>query len=140
MMPQSDGRSSLRGGFQANRFPERKPCNSGIVVLALNRQVLYVDTAGRELLQRLGRKEKGGGSESLLPKTLVALVDEIVALQQTPVEDRSWRRLTATRLIMAPGQFLFVQAFAQPRELPHRPRPVIVLTMQSGESPAHSSE
>jgi hypothetical protein len=117
----------------------RKAHASGIVVLASNREVLYVNNAGRELLVQLNRMEKSGGLDGALPKALVALVDELSALPANRVEDRNWRRLTATRLEGAPGQFLSVQAFAQPRD-PRRGRPVIVLTMQPGETPVQSIE
>jgi hypothetical protein len=138
-MSQGDSRSAFGGGFPGDRFAERKAHASGILVLASNRQVLYVNNAGRELLLQLNRAEKGGAPDGYLPNALVALVDEVVALPPNRVEDHSWRRLTATRLAGAPGQFLFVQAFARPHD-PHRPRPVIVLTMHRGDTPVQSIE
>ena len=112
--------------------------NSGIMVLAADRKVLYINQAGRDLLLRLngtGKRHAPGG----LPKPLAALVEEIQASREVSIEHRGWRRFGPKRLLEPQGRFLFVQAFVQPRE-PHRPRPVMVLTMQSGETPAPSME
>jgi hypothetical protein len=119
-------------------FPGRSLQHSGIMVLASDRQVLYVNKAGRDMLLRLHRKENDSALNGL-PKALAALVDEIQASPEVPIEDRGWRRFGLRRLAEAQGRSLFVQAFMQPRQ-PHRPRPVIVLTMQSGQTPAPSIE
>ena len=112
--------------------------NSGIIVLAADRKVLYINQTGRDLLLRLNGREKRHAPGGL-PKPLAALVEEIQASREISMEHRGWRRFGPKRLLEPQGRFLFVQAFVQPRE-PHRPRPVMVLTMQSGESPAPSME
>ena len=112
--------------------------NSGIMVLAADRKVLYINQAGRDLLLRLNGTEKRNAPDGL-PKPLAALVEEIQASREVSIEHRGWRRFGPKRFLEPQGRFLFVQAFVQPRE-PHRPRPVMVLTMQSGESPAPSLE
>jgi hypothetical protein len=108
--------------------------NSGIIVLAADRKLLYINKAGRDLLVRLNGIEKRDAPDGL-PKSLAALVEEIQASGEVSIEHRGWRRFGPKRLLEPQGRSLFVQAFVQPRE-PHRPRPVMVLTMQSGESPA----
>ena len=105
---------------------------SGIMVLAADRQVLYINKAGRDLLQRLSRKENGSASNGL-PKPLAALVEEIQASREAPIEDRGWRRFSPKRLVEAQGRSLFVQAFAQ-SQAPHVSRPLIVLTMHSSDA------
>jgi hypothetical protein len=136
-MSHGDISSALRGGLSGSRFPTRQAFASGIVVLASNGKVSYLNQLAREWLMRLNRTETSSARNGLLPKALAALVDEILALPQNGVEDRNWRRLSATRLAGAPGQFLFVQAFASPRD-PHSERPVIVLMMRSSSAPVES--
>jgi hypothetical protein len=114
-------------------FMDRRPQNAGILVFARNREVLYVNQAGREFLRRLNAMERGGVSNGLLPKVLVGLIDEILKSQDAPVEDRGWRRFPSKRLGEATGKPLFVQAFAQPYET-RTPRPVIVLTIEIGKN------
>jgi hypothetical protein len=118
---------------EIGRFTERKPQNAGILVFARNREMLYVNQTGRELLRRLKAMERGSASNGLLPKAVAGLLDEILASRDAPVDDRGWRRFPGKRLCEATGKPLFVQAFAQPRET-HAPRPVIVLTIESGEN------
>ena len=120
------------------RIPGGSLKNSGIMVLAADRKVLYINNAGRDLLLRLNGTEKRDAPDGL-PKPLAALVEEIQASREVSIEHRGWRRFGPKRLLEAQGRPLFVQAFLQPRE-PHRPRPVMVLTMQSGETSAPSIE
>ena len=106
--------------------------NSGIMVLAADRQVLYINKAGRDLLLRLNGTEKRDAPDGL-PKPLAALVEEIQASREISIEHRGWRSFGPKRLLEAEGRSLFVRAFAQSQQ-PHIARPLIVLTMQSGET------
>jgi len=107
---------------------------SGIMVLALNREVLYLNKAGRDLLQQRNQTVQGSPGDGL-PKAFADLVDEVLASRLRPAVDRGWRRFPEKRLVQAPDQFLFVQAFAQSHE-PHLARPFIVLTMHVGDNQA----
>jgi len=133
-MSQNDSNSERDGGLPGGRFPERNAQASGIVVLAANREVVYANETGRELLLKLNQADRGGAPDGVLPKALVALVEKILALPQPGADDRSWKRSAATRLAGAPGQVLFVRAFVQGRAA-QGPRPVIVLTMHCSDSP-----
>lgn len=124
----ADGARILGGGHK----------NSGIMVLAADRKVLYINNAGRDLLLRLNGTEKRDAPDGL-PKPLAALVEEIQASREVSVEHRGWRRFGPKRLLEAEGRSLFVRAFAQSQK-PHIARPLIVLTMQSGETSAPSIE
>ena len=110
--------------------------NSGIMVLAADRKVLYINNAGRDLLLRLNGTEKPDG----LPKPLAALVEEIQTSREVSIEHRGWRSFGPKRLLEAQGRSLFVRAFAQSSQQPHIARPLIVLTMQSGETSVPSIE
>lgn len=120
--------SAVNGG----RVPGGSLRHSGIVVLASDRQVLYVNKAGRDLLLRLNGKENDS-VPGALPKPLAALIDEIQASRDVPIEYRGWRRFVLKRLVEGQGRSLFVQAFAQPQR-PDTARPVIVLTMHSSDA------
>jgi hypothetical protein len=128
MMSQAESSSG-----DVDPFMDRKPQNAGILVFARNREVLYVNQAGRECLRRLNAMETGGASNGLLPKVLVALIDEILMSRDAPVDDRGWRRFPSKRLGEATGKPLFVQAFAQPHDT-QTSRPVIVLTIEIGKN------
>lgn len=116
----------------ADRVPGGGLKNSGIMVLAADRQVLYINKAGRDLLLRLNGTEKRDAPDGL-PKPLAALVEEIQASREISIEHRGWRSFGPKRLLEAQGRSLFVRAFAQSQQ-PHIARPLIVLTMQSGET------
>jgi hypothetical protein len=120
--------SAVNGG----RVPGGRLKHSGIMVLASDGRVLYVNKAGRDLLLRLDGKENDSALGAL-PKPLTALIDEIQASREVTIEDRGWRRFALERLIEAQGRSLFVQAFAQPQR-PDTGRPIIVLTMHSSDA------
>ena len=105
--------------------------SSGIMVIASNRKVLYINKTGRDLLGRL--KQEDGGAAGELPKPLAALVEEILASRVVSIEDQGWRRFTPKRLVQAQGRPLFVQAFSQPHQA-QSARRLIVLTMHSGRT------
>ena len=121
------------GARELGHFAERKPQDAAILVFARNREVLYINQAGREVLRHLTAMERGGAAKGLLPKALAGLVDEILASPDAPVDDRGWRRFPSKPLGVATGRPLFVRAFAQPYEA-HTSRPVIVLTIESGDN------
>ena len=114
----------------SGRIPGGGLQSSGIMVLGADRQVLYINKVGRDLLQRL--KQNGSASDGL-PKPLAALVEEIQASREVPTEDRGWRRFNPKRLVEAQGRSLFVQAFAQSQQQ-NLARPIIVLTMHSSDA------
>ena len=111
--------------------PEGRLQNSGIMVLASSREVLYINKTGRDLLGRLEKENDGAVGD--LPKPLAALVEEILASPVVSIEDRGWCRFTPKRLVQAQGHPLFVQAFSQPHRA-HSARRLIVLTMHSGRA------
>lgn len=116
----------------ADRVPGGGLKNSGIMVLAADRQVLYINKAGRDLLLRLNGTEKRDAPDGL-PNPLAALVEEIQASREISIEHRGWRSFGPKQLLESQGRSLFVRAFAQAQQ-PHTARPLIVLTMQSGET------
>ena len=112
-----------------SRHESKQPANAGIVVLSLNRKVLYANKAAHDFLMRLNRSENDPSTNGAFPRSLDNLLSEVLRLLRAAVLNCDWKHLEAKGLVADADQPLLVQAFAIPDRLGIQ-RSRIVLTIQ----------
>src|SRR5262245_3284225 len=103
--------------------------NAGIVVLSLNRRVLYANKTAHDFLMRLNRIEHDPSTNGAFPRSVDNLLSEVLRLLRVAVLNCDWKQLEARELVDDADRPLLVQAFAIPDRLGIQ-RSRIVLTIQ----------
>ena len=107
----------------------KRNVNAGIVVLSLNRRVLYANKTAHDFLTRLNQVENDTSTNGAFPRSVDNLLNEVLRLLRVAVLNCDWKRLEARELVADADQPLLVQAFAIPDRLGIQ-RSRIVLTIQ----------
>jgi len=107
----------------------KRNVNAGIVVLSLNRRVLYANKTAHDFLTRLNRIENDTSTNGAFPRSVDNLLNEVLRLLRVAVLNCDWKQLEARELVADADQPLLVQAFAIPDRLGIQ-RSRIVLTIQ----------
>lgn len=107
----------------------KRHVNAGIVVLSLNRRVLYANKTAHDFLTRLNRIENDPPTNGAFPRSVDNLLNEVLRLLRVAVLNCDWKQLEARGLVADADQSLLVQAFAIPDRLGIQ-RSRIVLTIQ----------
>jgi len=119
------------------RDERKQHANAGILVLSLNRKVLYANKAAHDFLTRLNRIENDPSTNGAFPRSVDSLLSEVLRLLRAAVLNCDWKHLEAKGLVADAAQPLLVQAFAIPDRLGIQ-RSRIVLTIQETSYPGAS--
>jgi len=120
-----------------SRDESKQPANAGIVVLSLNRKVLYANKSAHTFLTRLNRMENDPSTNGAFPRSVDNLLSEVLRLLRAAVLNCDWKHLEAKGRVADADQPLLVQAFAIPDRLGIQ-RSRIVLTIQETSFPGSS--
>lgn len=123
--------------LRMSRDESKQHANPGIVVLSLNRKVLYANTAAHGFFTRLNRIENEPSTNGALPSSVDNLLSEVLRLLRAAVLNCDWKHLETKGLVTDADQPLLVQAFAIPDRLGIQ-RSRIVLTIQETSYPGAS--
>ena len=119
------------------RDESKQHANAGILVLSLNRKVLYANKAAHDFLTRLNRIENDPSTNGAFPRSVDSLLSEVLRLLRAAVLNCDWKHLEAKGLVADAARPLLVQAFAIPDRLGIQ-RSRIVLTIQETSYPGTS--
>jgi hypothetical protein len=109
--------------------PERRKCNSGIVVFSSTRKTLYINQAAHHILSRLAQRENEHGHYCNLLRSANDLLDETLPFLRAAGMEYSCKQLNVRRLIAARDQSVLVKTFGIRNRMNIR-QPLIVLTLQ----------
>lgn len=120
-----------------SRDESKRHVKAGIVVLSLNRKVLYANKAAHDFLAQLNRIENDPSTNGAFPRSVDNLLGEVLRLLRAAVLNCDWKHLETKGVVANADQPLLVQAFAIPDRLGIQ-RSRIVLTIQETSYPGAS--